>query len=156
MKGDATAHPPCSFNTELLSRSTPSVITGLSMDADLKACCRGDKRAWDSFVRSHAGIIYAAVQRALQYRGGNPSDLDDRVQDVFVRLVQNDFRLLKTYDSSRASLSTWLTLVSRSIVREHLQRRSLAATALSAEVPGSPPRFDDRELSISLNGLTER
>jgi len=134
------------------------------VDVDLNACINGSKQAWDHFVRTNSRLIYAAVQRAFRGRGGNQSDVDDRVQDVFVRLIQNDFRLLKTFDPGRASLSTWLTLVARSIVHEHLRKRALHTTALLPNQPDTQRRstafshgcsiVDDPSLPLQL--LTER
>jgi RNA polymerase sigma-70 factor (ECF subfamily) len=63
----------------------------------------------------------AAVRRA----GGNDVEVEDIVQDVFVRLCKDDFRLLKQYDPTRAALSTWLTIVARSSARDALRRRRL-------------------------------
>jgi RNA polymerase sigma factor (sigma-70 family) len=49
---------------------------------------------------------------------------------VFVRLCKDGFRLLKTYDPSRAGLSTWLTIVARSAARDVLRRRQLPQTPI--------------------------
>ena len=86
---------------------------------DLKALARGDKAAWDGFVRRYAGLILAAVRPAA--RPG--VELEDIVQEVFTRLCKDDFRLLKTYDPARAGLSTWLTIVARSTARDMQRRR---------------------------------
>ncbi len=95
------------------------------MDVDLEACIRGDKRAWDAFVDRWAGVIHAAVQRAFQGGRGAAAraEVEDTVQDVFLRLVKNDCRLLRSYDANRASLSTWLTLVARSTAIDRLRRK---------------------------------
>lgn len=127
------------------------------MNVDLRACLSGDKRAWDAFVRSTSRLIFAAVQRALQARTGGCPDLEDRIQDVYVRLVQDNFRLLRTFDPARASLSTWLTLVARSVVHEHLRKRALPIRQLheSASVVSQravePPTAD-----LPWHVLTER
>src|SRR5690242_5719017 len=60
------------------------------------------------------------------------SDVEDLVQEVFVRLCKDEFRLLKTYDPSRAGLSTWLTIVARSTARDVLRRRQLPVTPIEA------------------------
>jgi RNA polymerase sigma factor (sigma-70 family) len=86
---------------------------------DLAALVGGDKAAWDGFVRTHARLILAAV-RAL---ATSESEAEDLAQDVFVRLCKDEFRLLKTYDPKRASLSTWLTIVARSTARDGLRRK---------------------------------
>lgn len=79
----------------------------------------GDKRAWDAFVRRYAALIVAAV-RSIAARSG---EVEDLTQEVFVRLCKDEFRLLRSYDATRASLSTWITIVARSTARDALRRR---------------------------------
>jgi len=98
---------------------------------DLKALSRGDKRAWDRFVRRYARVVFAAVQRRLGDRAA-PDDVDDVAQDVFLRLCKSDYRLLRTYDPKRAAISTWLTVIATSVAIDHLRRRKPPASALDA------------------------
>src|ERR1700722_20365595 len=79
----------------------------------------GDKRSWDNFVRRYAALIVAAVRGVASHSG----DIEDLTQEVFVRLCKDQFRLLRTYDATRASLSTWITIVARSTARDALRRR---------------------------------
>ncbi|MEO3427284.1 sigma-70 family RNA polymerase sigma factor [Pelagibius sp. CAU 1746] len=90
-------------------------------DADLAALLDGNKAAWDRFVARHAAVIFAAVRRRL-VPAGRTSDAEDVVQDVFVKLCQHDFRLLRGYDESRAKITTWLTVVANSAAIDHLRR----------------------------------
>jgi RNA polymerase sigma-70 factor (ECF subfamily) len=99
-------------------------------EIDLAALCRGEKAAWDVFVRRYAGLILSAVRGPA--RPG--TELEDLVQEVFTRLCRNDFRLLKTYDPARAGLSTWLTIVARSTARD-VQRRRLPQVTPIDSVP---------------------
>lgn len=105
----------------------------MAQDTDLQALTRGEKSAWDAFVRRYAGLIVAAVRGMAQQEGG---DVEDLVQEVFVRLCKDGFRLLKTYDPSRAGLSTWLTIVARSTARDAMRRRRLALTPIDAVPEG--------------------
>jgi RNA polymerase sigma-70 factor (ECF subfamily) len=89
--------------------------------SDLAALIRGEKGAWDAFVRRYAALIMAAV-RGVAQDGGETEDL---TQEVFIRLCKDGFRLLKTYDPSRAGLTTWLTIVARSTARDGLRRRRI-------------------------------
>ncbi len=100
----------------------------MAEDIDLQALSRGDKAAWDAFVRRYAGLVTAAVRGVS--RDGR--DVEDLVQEVFVRLCKDGFRLLKTYDANRAGLSTWLTIVARSTARDALRRRQLPVSPIEA------------------------
>lgn len=112
------------------------------MDKVLANCLQGQKWAWDAFVQRYAGVIMAAVQRILSSRG-LAADLqiaEDISQDVFVRLIKNDFRLLRTYDPRRASVPTWLTIIARSSAIDFLRRRQLPTVPLDQAPPiASPP-----------------
>ncbi len=100
--------------------------------ADIDACLRGDPRAWDAFVRRYAPVIYRAVSRTMlgRQKGIGGEDIKDVTQEVFLRLVRHDYRLLKSYDASRSSLVTWLTIVSRSITLDGLRRRACETVPL--------------------------
>ncbi len=100
----------------------------MAQEIDLGALSRGDKSAWDGFVRRYAGLIVAAVRGVAR----DNAEIEDLVQEVFVRLCKDGFRLLKTYDPSRAGLSTWLTIVARSTARDTMRRRQLALTPIDA------------------------
>lgn len=116
------------------------------MSFDLRGCLRGDKRAWEAFVERFAPVIHAAVRRTLRARAPRiaEEDIHDVVQEVFVRLVRDDYRRLRAFDASRASLVTWLTVVARSVAIDELRRRRPPAVQLdeqSLEVAASdaPP-----------------
>lgn len=95
---------------------------------DLASLCQGDKDAWDGFVRRYAGLIVAAVRGVAREQ----AESEDLVQEVFLRLCKDGFRLMRTYDATRAGLSTWLTIVARSTARDVLRRRQLPSTPIDA------------------------
>ncbi len=77
----------------------------------------GDDRAWHQFVERYAGLILAMSRRYLRTR-----DQDD-MRTVFASVLESLRRTrLRTYEG-RASLGTWLTLVTRSHVMDHLRRQ---------------------------------
>lgn len=135
------------------------------MNVDLDGCFKGRKGAWDAFVQQTAPLVYAAVARTLRTWNQTQQDVEDRVQDVYVKLLADDCRLLKTYDAKRASLSTWLTLVARSTTRDSLQKRRVETVSLAdrdrsgaASVPatGAPHAGVNGILLPSFDCLTER
>jgi len=114
-------------------------VAATPMNVNLPACIAGDKDAWDDFVRAAAPIIYAAVRRSMRHRGGASQEINDRVQDVYVRLLREDCRLLRTFDPKRASLPTWLTLISRTVVHEQMRKHKQHTVSLNGfeRAPGS-------------------
>jgi RNA polymerase sigma factor (sigma-70 family) len=101
---------------------------------DLGALCRGDKPAWDAFVGRYAPVVQAAVRRLVRAAGREEAEVADLVQDVFLRLCKDGFRLMRSYDAARASVPTWLTVVARSTAMDALRRRVLPRVALD-DVP---------------------
>ena len=82
----------------------------------------------------YARVICAAVGRVLgttlTSNTARSTCTDDLTQDVFLRLVRNEYRLLKSFDPARASLTTFLTIVARSTTLDHLRRRRLETVPL--------------------------
>jgi RNA polymerase sigma-70 factor (ECF subfamily) len=91
----------------------------LAKDRVPDALTRGDKGAWEAFVRRYAGLVAAAVRAVAR----EPGEVEDLAQEVFLRLCKDDFHLLRSYDPARAGLSTWITIVARSTARDALRRR---------------------------------
>jgi RNA polymerase sigma-70 factor (ECF subfamily) len=92
------------------------------------ALTRGEKGAWDAFVRRYAGLVAAAVRTIAR----EPNEVEDLAQEVFLRLCKDDFRLLRSYDPARAGLSTWITIVARSTARDAVRRRRPVAVPIDA------------------------
>jgi len=83
---------------------------------ELKSCISGNQQSWSEFSNRYAGVVFSAVHKVIQGKmyKVNQDDIQDVAQNVFVRLVKKDFNLLRKYDSSRCSLSTYLTIIARS------------------------------------------
>ncbi len=124
---------------------------------ELAALTAHDKGLWDRFVRDHAPLIYAAVQRKL-VPAGRGQDREDVAQDVFIRLVKNDFKLLKSFDPAKAKLSTWLTIVATSTAIDHLRRNARPTTDIDALPEGllSVPGQEYAWITIPDGLLSER
>ena len=112
----------------------------MAHEGELDALARGEKGAWDAFVRRYAGLVVAAVRGVARDSG----DVEDLTQEVFVRLCKDDFRLLRSYDPARAGLSTWLTIVARSTARDALRRHRPVSVPIDA-VPESRLAIDPVE-----------
>ena len=100
----------------------------MARDSLPETLLRGEKAAWDAFVRRYGGLVVAAVRGVAMAQ----PEVEDLTQEVFVRLCKDDFRLLRTYDPERASLSTWITIVARSTARDGLRRRRAETVPLDS------------------------
>jgi len=129
------------------------------MEINLGRCLKGDPIAWESFVHQFTGVVNRAVARTLTRHGsgGGVEECQDVTQDVFLRLIKDDYRLLRSYDPSRSALTTWLTLVARSAAVDSVRRRRMKLVPLDAcaEPVIDPPELDP-ELRLPEGLLSPR
>jgi RNA polymerase sigma-70 factor (ECF subfamily) len=104
----------------------------LAQGGELDALARGDRGAWEAFVRRYAALVAAAVRGVAR----EASEVEDLAQEVFLRLCKDDFRLLRSYDPARAGLSTWITIVARSTARDAMRRYRPVLTPIDAVPEG--------------------
>ncbi len=113
----------------------PDPGSGPGLEPLLARCLAGEADGWSDFVAASARLVRAAVRAVLGH--GRPGlEPDDVVQDVYVRLVRDDLALLRRFDPERARLSTWITLVARSVAIDALRRRRLDTVALGEAADG--------------------
>ncbi len=92
---------------------------------DLRAAQAGDRDAIGRFYDSHVDSLYTFVF----YRVGRDATLaEDVVQETFANALSRK----ADYDPGRGSVGSWLTVLSRNVIRDHLkahkQSDNLAAT----------------------------
>jgi len=94
-------------------------LLGRLFRSDLRAAQAGDRAAIGRFYDDHADGLYAFVF----YRVGRDATLaEDVVQETFALALRKQ----ADYDPARGSVSSWLTVLSRNVIRDHLRdhRRS--------------------------------
>ena len=87
--------------------------------ADLRAARSGDQEAIARFYDAHVDGLYTFIY----YRVGRDTSLaEDVVQETFASALSRRAE----YDPARGSVATWLTILSRNAIRDHLKahRRS--------------------------------
>ncbi len=88
-----------------------------NLDRDLLArCLQGKPEAWEDFVDRFLALITYVVTEVASSRSMALSDAvrDDVVADVFLVLVDQDFRTLRKF-RGQSSLGTYLVVVARRI-----------------------------------------
>jgi RNA polymerase sigma-70 factor (ECF subfamily) len=97
---------------------------------ELVRACAGskDERAWAEFIRRFQVVIAAAVLRTAR-RWGEPSrpQLDDLIQETYLKLCENDSRLLRSFQPRHEdSIYGFLKVVAANVVHDHF-KSALAA-----------------------------
>jgi RNA polymerase sigma-70 factor (ECF subfamily) len=97
---------------------------------ELVRACAGskDERAWAEFIRRFQAVIAAAVLRTARH-WGEPSrpQLDDLIQDTYLKLCDNDSRLLRSFQPRQEdSIYGFLKVVAANVVHDHF-KSALAA-----------------------------
>ncbi len=84
------------------------------------------KKNWDALVQEYASSIYGYLHHYCKahMNGLKEEDICDITQNVFLKLVKDDFRLLRQYDPNRGSFTTWLAVLTRSTALDFLRARA--------------------------------
>ncbi|MBL8662712.1 MAG: RNA polymerase sigma factor [Candidatus Odyssella sp.] len=98
----------------------------------IKRLIGGEADAWSEFVARFSSAIFGAVINTLRKAGFNADDGVDIAQDVYVRLCKDNYHLLRQFDPQRASLRTWLGVVSSSTAIDYLRRNKRQGLPLEA------------------------
>ena len=85
-----------------------------AVNALVRRCVAGDAAAWQEIVQQYHRRIYNICYRF----SGSPDDAADLTQEVFIKM----YRTLGTFDTTRASLMTWVTTVTRNLLVDHFRK----------------------------------
>jgi len=123
--------------------------TAIAADADLIAFYRrGDERAAAELVHRHTAVL----ARFLSAQGAPDEELDDLVQDAFIKA----FRALDGYRGG-ASFRTWLLTIGSNLLkdrRRQWKRRQVVALAPDTADPSADPA-GETEASAAAERLRE-
>lgn len=77
----------------------------------LNECFKGSERAWEVFHERFSRLITATISRTASVHRTNlaPEDLMDCEQNIWTRLLENDYKRLRSYRGTHGcTLATWL------------------------------------------------
>jgi len=97
----------------------------------LRGCLKGEKSAWDAFVRQYSGLAYYAIKKTLSLYHVEPRAdvVEDLFQDFFLSLLRDDFRKLRQFRAERGtSLASWLRVIISRQTIDFLRRQSSSAS----------------------------
>jgi RNA polymerase sigma factor (sigma-70 family) len=129
---------------------------------ELVRACAGskDEDAWAEFIRRFHVVIAAAVLRTARHWGEpSRSQLDDLIQDTYLKLCEDRSRLLRSFQPYREdSIYGFLKVVAANVVHDHF-KLALAAKrgAGQTEALMDPVQIDQKTAqSDSLDAMGQR
>jgi RNA polymerase sigma-70 factor, ECF subfamily len=93
----------------------------------LSRCLVHEPDSWRDFVDRFMGLFVHVIQHTAHTRSVplSSEDVDDLCAEIFVRLVADDFAVLRRFRGN-SSLATYLAVVSRRIVVREIASRRMA------------------------------
>jgi RNA polymerase sigma factor (sigma-70 family) len=108
----------------------------VALDPILTAYLAGDPTAAERFVVAFEGVVRDAIARFLAFRVRDRTHLtDDLIQEVFLALLRDDGRKLRTFAGRHGcSLAGWLKVVAVRLTIDRLRREG-RMVALDDDTP---------------------
>jgi RNA polymerase sigma factor (sigma-70 family) len=138
------------------------VVSPSSLSADnlVQACVAPDSEAaWAEFIRRFQPLIAKVVSRMTRRRWAQapPHFLDDLVQEIYLKLCADDYRLLRRFEPRHPnSIFGFLKVVSASVVLDYFkgegaQKRDLYQTSALSEQLVSDQRNGSDNGGLSMD-----
>src|ERR1700739_3181263 len=101
--------------------------SALSCDELIRTCAESkDEDAWEEFVCRSTTLISRVVWRIARGYGENSSAIvEDLVQDTYIKICEDDHRLLKTFKSyHEGAFFGLLQVIAANVARDHFRSRT--------------------------------
>lgn len=95
----------------------------------VRACVEGpDPAAWSEFIRRFHRVIAATVVKVCRQWGSiTPELVDDLIQDTYVKICADGFRILREFDPQHSdAIFGLLKSVAYSVVQDHFRAETTA------------------------------
>ena len=95
----------------------------LSPEALIELCIDGDAAAWEEFMRRYHRLIAGTVFRTTQkWREPSPATMDDLIQEIYLKLCADDYRLLRAYEPKHPdAIYGYLKVVTANVVHDRFK-----------------------------------
>lgn len=128
------------YNPSPRSKRTQSLSYSSLTPEDLIRACTdsADREVWEEFIRRFHRVIAITALRTAQLGSPNPSSLiDDLIQETYLKLCADNYRLLRTFRSrTPGSIFGYIKVVTANVVRDHLKSLRSQKRGLKQSVEG--------------------
>ncbi len=91
----------------------------MNINTLITECINSNNVAWKKFVKNYTGF----VKNVIYYFITNRTDIDDILQNVFLRLLKNDFKLLKNFKGeTEISFLAYLKSITLSTTKNYIKK----------------------------------
>jgi RNA polymerase sigma-70 factor, ECF subfamily len=110
----------------------------------LTRCVTNQPGAWRDFVDRFLGLFVHVINHTAHARSVplTPELVDDLCSDVFVRLLDEDYAILRRF-RGHSSLATYLTVIARRIVVKEMAKRRMAEAMGHVNAHAEAPAVND-------------
>jgi len=119
----------------------------LSDDILVEKLKQGNNNALDELYRRYSGKLYFYCKKSAYHL--NPQDLEDTVQDIFVKVI----RSINSFNRSKASFSTWIFRIAHNLcvdlIRKHSRHKTYSITSIK-------DKGNDKGYSINEDMLEDK
>jgi RNA polymerase sigma-70 factor, ECF subfamily len=125
----------------------------------LTACAQtGEAEAWEEFVRRfHRLIATVALRTARAHGRATPEAVDELVQETYLKLCEQDGRLLRTFTSlHEGAVFGYLKVVTQNLVRDHFRALHSQKRGAGVEADSLDARPEGRGECGADAGTAER
>ena len=95
----------------------------LSPEALIQRCINGDAAAWEEFMGRFHRLISGTVFRTTQkWREPSPAIMDDLIQETYLKLCADDYRLLRAYEPKHPdAIYGYLKVITANVVHDRFK-----------------------------------
>lgn len=120
----------------------------------LAGCIRGDRLAWELFVKQYSNLVYHTIRKALSLHHGkyHEETIEDLYQEFFISILQNDCRKLAQFRGNNGcTLASWVGIIASRLTIDFLRRQKTIKTY----TPEPPPSYASPSDDASIEHLQE-
>lgn len=94
----------------------------------------GARKAHESLYKSYSGSLYGIISRMVI----REEDAEDVLQETFLRI----WKSIRSYDSDKGRLFTWMARIARNAAMDHLKSKSYKKSVLNNSLEASQSDVD--------------
>jgi RNA polymerase sigma-70 factor (ECF subfamily) len=80
---------------------------------------------WIDFKQKYNKIIFSMIRKTFNsyFHYPQKEEIEDCYQNVLIKLIKNNYRIMKNYDEQKSSFNTWISIIIQSVVIDYLRNK---------------------------------